>query len=146
METFSASLAFCAGNSPVTGEFPPQRPVTRSFDFFFGLRLNKCLSTQSWDWWFETPSRSLWRHCNETTTIFSIHTFYVIEQIPSVFSSNDAVLRKHVFRNTAQMSWYWSKMQQIYCKNYPMPWKSIIYTKTLLKNLRTTWGLFRYHI
>ena len=34
METSSALLAFCAGNSPVTGEFPAQRPVTRSFDFF----------------------------------------------------------------------------------------------------------------
>ena len=34
METFSVLLAICLGNSPVTGEFPPQRPVTRSFDFF----------------------------------------------------------------------------------------------------------------
>ena len=25
---------------------------------------NKLLSKQSWGWWFETPSRSLWRHCN----------------------------------------------------------------------------------
>ena len=41
METFSALLAICAGNSPVTGEFPAQRPVTRSFDVFFDLRLNK---------------------------------------------------------------------------------------------------------
>ena len=32
MEAFSALLAICAGNSPVTGEFPAQRPVTRSFD------------------------------------------------------------------------------------------------------------------
>ena len=32
METFSALLVLCAGNSPVTGEFPAQRPVTRSFD------------------------------------------------------------------------------------------------------------------
>ena len=39
METFSALLAICAGNSPVPGEFPPQRPVTRSFDVFFDLRL-----------------------------------------------------------------------------------------------------------
>ena len=39
METFSALLAFCAGNSPVNGEFPWQRPVTRSFDVFFDLRL-----------------------------------------------------------------------------------------------------------
>ena len=34
METFSAVLAICAGNSPVPGEFPAQRPVTRSFDVF----------------------------------------------------------------------------------------------------------------
>ena len=40
METFSASLAICAGNSPVTGEFPAQKPVTRSFDIFFDLRPN----------------------------------------------------------------------------------------------------------
>ena len=48
METFSALLAICAGNSPVTGEFPAQRPVTRSFDVFFELRLNKRLSKQWW--------------------------------------------------------------------------------------------------
>ena len=40
---FPALLAFCAGNSPVTREFPTQRPVTRSFDVFFDLRLNKRL-------------------------------------------------------------------------------------------------------
>ena len=59
METFSALLALCEGNSPVTGEFPSQRPVMRSFDFFFDLRLNKQLSKQSRHWWFETPSRSI---------------------------------------------------------------------------------------
>ena len=47
-ETFSALLALCEGNSPITGEFPLQRPVTRSLE----IR------------WFGTPSRSLWRHCN----------------------------------------------------------------------------------
>ena len=57
-------MALCAWNSPVTGEFPTQRPVMRSFDVFFYLRLNKKLSKQSWGWWFETASRSLWRHCN----------------------------------------------------------------------------------
>ena len=46
------------------GEFPAQRPVTRSFDVFFDLRLNKRLSKQPWGWWFETPSWSLWRQCN----------------------------------------------------------------------------------
>ena len=51
METFSALLAICAGNSPASGEFPAQRPVTRSFDIFCDLRLNKRLSKQSWGWW-----------------------------------------------------------------------------------------------
>ena len=64
METFSAILALSAGNSPVTGEFPAQRPVTQSFDVFFDLRLNKRLSKQSWGKWFETLPRLLWRHCN----------------------------------------------------------------------------------
>ena len=41
MEPLSALLAICVGNSPVTGEFPAQRPVTRSFDVFFDLRLNE---------------------------------------------------------------------------------------------------------
>ena len=40
-ETFSALLTICAGNSPVTREFPAQRPVTRSFDVFFELRVDK---------------------------------------------------------------------------------------------------------
>ena len=58
---------------PLCGEFtghrwnPPQRPVTRSFDVFLDLRLNKKVSKQSWGWWFETPSRSVWRHCNDTS-------------------------------------------------------------------------------
>ena len=64
METFAALLAICAGNSPVTGEFPTQKPVTRSFDVFFDLRLNKRLSKQLRGWWFETLSRPLWRHRN----------------------------------------------------------------------------------
>ena len=66
METFSALLAICAGNSPVPGEFPTQRPVTRSFDVYFDLRPDKRLSKQSWGWWFETLSHSLWRHRNDT--------------------------------------------------------------------------------
>ena len=41
MEIFSKLLAFCAGNSPVTGEFSAERPVTQSFDGFFDLRLNQ---------------------------------------------------------------------------------------------------------
>ena len=64
METFSALLALWSGNSPVSGEFPAQRPVTRSFDVFFDLHLIKRLSKHSRGWWFETLSRPFWRHCN----------------------------------------------------------------------------------
>ena len=55
---------------PLCGEFTghrlilAQRPVTRNFDVFYDLCLNKRLSKQSWGWWFETSSRSSCRHCN----------------------------------------------------------------------------------
>ena len=41
MINFSALLAICAGNLPVPGDFPAQRPVARSFDVFFDLHPNK---------------------------------------------------------------------------------------------------------
>ena len=56
----------CAGNSSVTGEFSsPAKAVTRNFGVFFDSLLNKRLSKQSWGWRFESPSRPLWRHCND---------------------------------------------------------------------------------
>ena len=64
METFSALLAICAGNLPVPGEFPAQRPVTRSFDVFFDLHPNQLLGKHWWGWWFETPTCPLLRHRN----------------------------------------------------------------------------------
>ena len=75
MKTFSALLAICAGNSPVTGDFLAQRPVTQSFEVFFDLRLNGQLSKQSWGWWFETQSRPLSRHSNETPLLLSYTNF-----------------------------------------------------------------------
>ena len=47
-----------------TGEFPAQRPVTRSFDIFFDLCPNRRLSKQSWRWWSATLLRPLWRYYN----------------------------------------------------------------------------------
>ena len=70
MEAFSALLTICAGNSPVTGEFPAQRPLTRSFDVFFDMLLNKRLSKQSRRRWLETSWHSSWRHCNENAVSF----------------------------------------------------------------------------
>ena len=55
------------------GEFTGPRwiPRTKASDaelgVFFDLRLNKIFSKQSWGWWFETPSRPLWRHRNALT-------------------------------------------------------------------------------
>ena len=89
METFSALLAICTGNSPITGGFPAQRPVTRGLDVFFNLRVNKLLSKQSRGWWFETLSRPLWRHCNvfpvyglhSTKTLFSTWSDWRLQTI-----------------------------------------------------------------
>ena len=69
METFSALLAICAGNSLVPGEFPAQRPVTRSFDGFFDMHPNKWLSKQWRGWWFETPPCPLWRYRNDNKVV-----------------------------------------------------------------------------
>ena len=54
-------------------EFPSQRPVARSFDVFFDLRLNKRLGKKPWGWWFETPSWSLWRHRDGSTATYILY-------------------------------------------------------------------------
>ena len=58
-----------SSNGNIFRGLPAQRPVTRSFDVFFDLCLNKRLSKQSWGWWFETLSRPLWRHCNVSAVL-----------------------------------------------------------------------------
>ena len=78
METISSLQDICVGNSPVPGEFPAQRPVTRSFDVFFDLRLNNRLSKQSWGWWSERLSLSLWRHCNVMNVFDALSCLVVI--------------------------------------------------------------------
>ena len=93
METVSALLAICAGNSPLLpGEFPMQRPVTRDFDVFVDLRPNKWLSKQPWGWWFETPSRQLWRHRN------GLHHKISLKLYPKLCTTVGAMVRhRHVF-------------------------------------------------
>ena len=61
MDAFPHYWPFVQVNSPITDEFPSQRPVTRGFDVFFDLRLNKQLSKQWRRRGFETPARPLWR-------------------------------------------------------------------------------------
>ena len=62
-QIFRVTGPFC-GEFTGPGEFPTQRPVTRSFDVYFDLRLNKRLCKQSWGWWFQTLLCPLWRHSN----------------------------------------------------------------------------------
>ena len=98
--------AIGAGNSPVTG----QRPVTRIFDLSFDLRLNKRLSKQPWDWWFET---------HRTHSDVTVMTCYLFSywQIPrsAIYNSffqwrrlNSAVHRKQTH------NWYPLKYAHIF--------------------------------
>ena len=75
---FRVTDHFC---SPGTGEFPAQGPVTRSFDVFFDLRLNKRSSKQLWGWWFETPSRPLLRQRNDDLTILATRARYFLSLV-----------------------------------------------------------------
>ena len=68
------------GDPPVTGEFLAQRAVTRSFGVFFDLFLHK----QSRGWWFETPTHSLWRHCNDTHSRYPIARLWGQIMVPQV--------------------------------------------------------------
>ena len=108
METFSALLALCVGNSPMTGEFPSQRPGTRSFDVFFDLCLNKRLSKQSWGWWFETPS--LWRHYKNIKR----HTAHTIVLWPNpkqwiIVHTSDLMMiirQSNIFSQPSRGNWF----------------------------------------
>ena len=84
METFSALLALCAGKSPVSGEFPSQRPLTRSFDDFLDLRLNKRLSKQSWGWWLDVSVMNMGEY--QTTTAFELFAHFLGSIIPCWFN------------------------------------------------------------
>ena len=112
METFSALLALCAGNSPVTGEFPTQRPMTRSFDVFFDRRLNKRLSKQSWGLWFETPSRLLWRHCNGNCRSSFFNYFFICIIVGLVL--RQGIIRTNVTGYYKRQIWNWCKISELF--------------------------------
>ena len=97
METFSVLLALCARNSPVTDEFPSQRQVTRNFDVFFDLRLNKRFSKQSRCRWFETPSHSLWRLCNACTWFALCCVLFWLLKYPWILSYPSELFYWYVF-------------------------------------------------
>ena len=81
------------------GEFtgPRRIPLTKAIDVglwcFFDLRLNKQFSKQSWGWWFETQSRSLWGHCNEA------FTYHVVFRLAHIYGSAEGPPRVAENRN-----------------------------------------------
>ena len=115
METFPRYWPLCAVNPPVTGEFPSQRPVTRSFDVFFHIRLNKRLSKQSWGWWFETLSRTLWRHYNDTLSFWC--------HIPGVYNARWLFYLTNAYQwaisafnlSLSIQNWHQHKSKHTYC-------------------------------
>ena len=118
METFPASLALCAGNSPVTGEFASQRPVTRNFDVFFDLRLNKRLNKQLVIWdirWtiFLCTYMFIWI---ETNTL----CYHVNSQVKSIFCILHVNLYDHLkfwkvwfMKNNLWNAFYWHWISSI---------------------------------
>ena len=106
METFSMLLTLCEGNIPVTDGFPSQRPMTRGFDFYFDLRLNKRLSKQCRRRWFETSSHSLWRHWNEDTLV-PISLFITKADGGSVADWRCVQMPSGMFRIIQQRVWCW---------------------------------------
>ena len=118
MESFSALLDLCAGNSPVNGKFPAQRLMTRSFDVLFDLRVTNRLSKQSEDWWFDRPLHPLWRHFNAIAYMIISSTIYPIEHAVVVhFEKHELAVLKHlntygkicwVFQNASYLNtWHW---------------------------------------
>ena len=125
MEAFSALLGICAGNSPVPGEFPAQRPVTRSFNVFFDLRLNKPLSKQSWGWWFETLSRPLSRHRNAIISYGNAKysSFRLVSSTYKILYETIIIIRIMMFMITINESiWLDFQTERIFVLNHLIKW------------------------
>ena len=101
------------------GEFPTQRPVTRSFDVFFDLRLDKRLSKQPWGWWFETLLWSLWRHRNVEIWM-KLHLASFKKRNSSMSSGWRRPFRfsLNIFNeaNIIQLTHNYAPVRSIYCK------------------------------
>ena len=132
METFSALLAICAGNSPVPGEFPAQRPVTQSFGVSFDLCLNK-------RWVNNRGAGDLRRYCAHydvnviqmrrvvTSHSFSEYNYLSRPQSQLISVSNGP--NSHVI-------WKWNKFNLINIKNSPY---FEININAFIVRLRTSW-------
>ena len=111
--TTTSNGIFIRITGPLCGEFTSHwwillRPVTRSFDFSL-IRAWINLSKQSWGWWFETPSRSLWRHCNDQMMPRHICSMRKSDYIGMIFTrfvfiTNTKLSNLH-YRVTVSLAW-----------------------------------------
>ena len=134
-------------NSTVTGEFPRQRQLTRSFDVFFDLRLNKPLRKQSCCWWFELPSRSLWRHCNDSSLVSpqqSCYRYCMINGFKSAIGKAFHLLRqlnyvywKHVKDNAnLYCCSKHDRCREYKCTAYLLCWFGVFWHREMLMALK----------
>ena len=130
------------------GEFPTQRPVTRSFGVFFYLRPNKRLSKQPWGWWFETLSWSLWRHCNDSMELW-VGQFRWHEQFRGI-SWNSMELRERQFQWHEQFHEIpWNSMGLWVAPmsmTRAVPWNSMEPSSLVIKyrNFEVAWSLVEF--
>ena len=116
METFSAFLALCEGKPPVTGGYPSQRPVTRSFDVFFDLCLNKRLSKQSIRQWFDSHRRGHRLHYNVTNAFSERESNHYPEQrghSPPKFLGHGCLVASPSILCVTEFGHYWLKLALI---------------------------------
>ena len=111
---------------------PCTRPVTRSFDVFFDLRLNKRLSKQSWSWWFETPTRPLWRHCNDSDIHVSVKEYQKVN-----VALNLATIRASIYSRVITRSPEGSKSRDLVVKIIVSPWYLTDVSAALLSRCQT---------
>ena len=100
---------------------PSQRPVTQRFDIFFDL----CLSKQTGRWWFETPSRSSWCHCNVPRRL-QICWYSIAKSVIAMFLINinsdyrNQACYPRILRNPRGI-WLWLATTHIYAKMEKVP-------------------------
>ena len=129
METFSVLLAIYVGNSSVTDEFPAQRPVTRSFEVFVDLRLNK----RSWGWWVNNrEAGDFGRH--------RAHYDVIVMFVEIIVHALFVYCRYHRFHHTASCLEYLILHAVIKCMN-SLSWIFNLEQKKLIANFRiSTWN------
>ena len=130
---FSALLALCAGTLPVTGELPTQRPVTRSFDVFVELCVNKQLSKQPCGWCFQTPVSSLWRHCNACSATYWLLYKASLPETNVKKTSFDINRCWNGSRPSAKLAWVFFAMADTWMKPDAWYYKLVAWTRNMFK-------------